>query len=103
MGIRGIREVDGVGMEHAAFLYSSTRVKPVHFAGRLYIPLIPTPKGITRTALSQLCDCLQLYTPSRTPRSASDTLSLQIPRIRLSTVGSSAFSIFGPSTCRLLS
>ena len=44
------------------------------------------------------CDCHQHYTPSRTLRSASDTLSLQIPRIRLSTVGSRAFSVFGPST-----
>ena len=43
------------------------------------------------------CDCHQHYTPSRTLRSASDTLSLQIPRIRLSTVGSRAFSVFGPS------
>ena len=41
--------------------------------------------------------CLQLYTPSRTLRSASDTLSLQIPRTRLSTVGSRAFSVFGRS------
>ena len=46
---------------------------------------------------SYLCDCLQLYTPSRTLRSASDTLSLQIPRTRLSTVGSRAFSVFRPS------
>ena len=55
-------------------------------------------KCITGTAPSYLCDCLQLYTPSRTPRSASDTLSLQIPRTRHSTVGSRAFSVFGPST-----
>ena len=53
---------------------------------------------ITGTAPSYLCDCLQLYTPSRTLRSASDTLSLQIPCTRLSTVGSRAFSVFGPST-----
>ena len=55
-------------------------------------------KCITGTAPSYLCDCLQLYTPSRPLRSASDTLSLQIPRTRLSTVGSRAFSVFGPST-----
>ena len=55
-------------------------------------------KFITGTAPSYLCDCLQLYTPPRTLRSASDTLSLQIPRTRLSTVGSRAFSVFGPST-----
>ena len=53
---------------------------------------------ITGTAPSYLCDCLQLYTPSLTLRSASDTLSLQIPRTRLSTVGSRAFSVLGPST-----
>ena len=41
---------------------------------------------ITRTAPSYLCDSLQFYTPSRTLRSASDTLSLQIPRTGLSTV-----------------
>ena len=55
-------------------------------------------KCITSTAPSYLCDCLQLYTPSRSLRSASDTLSFQIPRTRLSTVGSRAFSVFGPST-----
>ena len=54
-------------------------------------------KCITGTAPSYLCDCLQFYTPSRTLRSASDTLSLMIPRTRLSTVGSHAFSVFGPS------
>ena len=39
-------------------------------------------KCITDTAPSYLCDCLQLYTPSRTLRTASDTLSLQRPRTR---------------------
>ena len=44
-------------------------------------------------------DGLQLYTPSRTLRSASDTLSFQIPRARLSTVGFPAFFlVFGSST-----
>ena len=42
-------------------------------------------------------DCLQLYTPSCTLCSASDTLSLQISHTRLSTVGSCTFSVFGPS------
>ena len=35
-------------------------------------------KCTTHTAPSYLCDCLQLYTPSRALRSASDTLRLQI-------------------------
>ena len=51
-------------------------------------------KCITGTALSYLSDCLQLYTPSRTHYSASDTHNLQIPCTRLSTVGSHAFSVF---------
>ena len=54
-------------------------------------------KCITGTAPSYLCDCLQLYTPSRTLHSASNTLSLQIPRTRLFPVGSHAFSVFSPS------
>ena len=54
---------------------------------------------ITRgIAPSYLRDRLQLYTPSRTLRSASDALGLLIPCSRLSTVGSRAFSVFGPST-----
>ena len=48
-------------------------------------------KFITGTAPSYLCDCLQLYTPSRTLRSSSDILSLQIPRTTLSAVGSRAY------------
>ena len=44
-------------------------------------------KCIMITAPSYICDRLQLYTPSRTLRSASDTLSLQIPRTRFCTFG----------------
>ena len=58
---------------------------------------------ITGTVPSYLCDCLQLYTPSRTLRSASDTLSLQIPRTRLSTAGSRAFSVSPSSPTETLS
>ena len=59
-------------------------------------------KCVTRTAPVYLCDCLQLYTLSRTLCSASDTLSFQIPRTRPSTGGSRAFSVFGPSTLSLI-
>ena len=38
------------------------------------------------------------YTPSHTLHSASDTLSLQIPHTKDSTVGCCTFSVFGPST-----
>ena len=43
--------------------------------------------------------CLQLHTSSArlALRSASDTLSPQIPRDRLSAIGSRAFPAFGPS------
>ena len=57
-----------------------------------------TMKCIMCTAPSDLCDYLKLYTPSRTLRSASDTLSLQIPRTRPSAVGSRVYFVFGPST-----
>ena len=60
-------------------------------------------KCITGTAPFYLCNCLQLYTPSRALRSASDILSLQIPRTRLSTVGSRSFSVFSPSSWNDLS
>ena len=54
-------------------------------------------KCITFIALSSVCDCLQLYTLSRTLLSAFNTLNLQITHTRLTTVGSRAFSVFGPS------
>ena len=54
-------------------------------------------KCITHTAPSYLCDWLHLLTPSLGLRSASDILSLRIPRTRLSNVGSRTFSVFGPS------
>ena len=53
---------------------------------------------ITGTVPSYLCNCRQLYTPFRILRSTSNTLSLQIPRTRLSIVGSRPFSVFDPST-----
>ena len=76
---------------------------------KLHVFLFPAPSYLcdclqlytpfrTLRFASDLWDCFQLYTPSRTLRSASDTLSLQIPRTRLSTVGSRTVSVFGPST-----
>ena len=44
------------------------------------------------------CALIFIYTPSCTLCSTSDTPSLQIPRTRLSTVGSCVFSVFSPST-----
>ena len=49
-------------------------------------------KFIVCTALSYLCDCLQLDTPSPTPHPASENLRLQIACTRLSTVCSPIFS-----------
>ena len=45
-----------------------------------------------------MIDCLQLYTPSCTLRSASGDVSLQIPRTGTSSAGSRAFSHLGLST-----
>ena len=39
-------------------------------------------KSITHTALSCLCGCLRLYTPSHTLHSASDTHSLTVPHTK---------------------
>ena len=51
----------------------------------------------------RLSSALHGRVPARTLlRSASDTLSLQIPRTKLSTVGSRAFSVSGPSTWNVL-
>ena len=56
-------------------------------------------KCITVTAPSYLCDCIQVYTPSRTLRSSHTlSLSLRISHARLSTVDSQSCSVFGPST-----
>ena len=44
-----------------------------------------------------LCGRLKHYSNFRTLRSASETLSLQIPRTRLSTLGPGVFFVFGPS------
>ena len=53
-------------------------------------------------APAYLSDSLQLYTPSRSLRSASDSLRFKIPRINLSTVGSRAFSFAAPSAWNAL-
>ena len=50
-----------------------------HAKGRIQYKMnTPCYKCITGTAPSDFCDCLQLFTPSGTLRSASDNLSLQI-------------------------
>ena len=55
-------------------------------------------KYTMRTALPDLCDSLHLHTIPYSPLCFYSTLSLQISRTRLSTVGSRAFSVFGSST-----
>ena len=61
-------------------------------------------KCITRTAPSYLCDCIQVYTPSRTLRSSHTlSLSLRISHARLSTVDSQSCSVFSPSASNDLS
>ena len=61
----------------------------------LYDYLTPLPSLIKKKIVPSFV--LQLYTSSRALRSSSDSLSLQIPRTRLSAVGSRAFFVFSPS------
>jgi len=53
-------------------------------------------KSLNNCAPLYLCECLKVYTPTRTLRSSSDTSILQIPRSRLASVSSRAFSVNGP-------
>ena len=55
-------------------------------------------KSIHKTAPAYLSDNINLYQPVRTLRSASDPLTLQIPKVRLSTVGQRSFSVAGPTS-----
>ena len=57
-------------------------------------------KCIHNSAPACLADYLQLYTPSRTVRSTPDTLTFRIPRTKLSTVGSRAFSSPAPLSAK---
>ena len=53
-------------------------------------------KCLNNTAPDYLTNLLNIYKPSRTLRSASDPLTLQIQRTKLSTFGPRAFSVSGP-------
>lgn len=55
-------------------------------------------KSIYNLAPIYLRDCLQLYSPSRTLRSTSDTCQLKIPRTNRSTVGLRSFAASGPTS-----
>jgi len=55
-------------------------------------------KCLHKSAPSYLCNCLHLYTPSRSLRSAADTLCFRTPRFKQTTVGCRSFSVSGPST-----
>ena len=55
-------------------------------------------KCLHKSAPSYLCDQLHLYTPSRSLRSSSDTLTFRIPRTQHITIGSRSFSAASPST-----
>ena len=52
--------------------------------------------AITGSAPSYLSELLQLYNPSRSPRSSSDTHMLKLQRFNLKTHGFRTFSHFGP-------
>ena len=53
-------------------------------------------KSLNNSAPSYLSGCLKIYIPSRTLRFSSDTRLLIIPRAKLSTFGSRAFSVSAP-------
>lgn len=53
-------------------------------------------KCLNKAAPDYLTSLLNIYTPSRTLRSASDPLILRTPRTKLSTFGPRAFSVSGP-------
>jgi hypothetical protein len=55
-------------------------------------------KCLNSSAPEYLASSVQLYTPSRSLRSSSDTLMLRLPRFKLSSVGSRAFSVSGPTS-----
>ena len=59
-------------------------------------------KCVNDAAPAYLCSCVQLYAPSRSLRSASDTLILQTPRTKLTTAGQRAFTHSGPSAWNAL-
>ena len=55
-------------------------------------------KCLNGSAPDYLASSVQPYTPSRSLRSSSDTLMLHLPRFKLSSFGSRAFSVNGPTT-----
>ena len=76
----------------------SVRVIAREDSGLVSLQAASSRYGGNRASSDFLLALYKLYTPSRSLRSDSGTLSLQIPRTRLCTVGSRAFSVFGPST-----
>ena len=52
---------------------------------------------LNNCAPDYLRSCMELYTQSRPLRSASDALTLRIPRVRLVSAGERSFSYAGPS------
>ncbi|KAL8597373.1 hypothetical protein ACOMHN_056136 [Nucella lapillus] len=58
--------------------------------------LPPSPLCLNNAAPVYLTNLLNIYTPSRTLRSASDPLILRTPRTKLKSFGPRAFSVSGP-------
>ena len=80
--------------DHIAFLFQSLHWLPITQIIKYKINTL-CYKCIKGTALSYICDCPQLYTPSDTLCSVSDTLTSRflVPDFPLL-----SFSIFGPCT-----
>ena len=63
----------------------------------LFKVLVLTFKALDGTGPEYIRDLLSFHTPSRTLRSSSDTLLLQLPRTKLKTYGDKSFSVLVPA------
>ena len=87
--------------DHTTSLLKSLHWLPVHL--RIHYKILSLCyKSLNNSAPIYLSNSLHIYTPSRSLRSASDSLCLHIPRTKLSTFAPHSFSSYGPSTWNTL-
>ena len=83
--------------DHITPLFRTLHWLPIHSTINCKLNTL-CHKCIINLAPEYPCSCLHLYTPSRTLRSSSDTLTLKIPQTKLSSAAQHAFTSTGPST-----
>ena len=98
----GVRSVRVIAREDSGLVRQRGGVRSVRVivredSGLVSLQAVSSRHGGNRASSDLLFALCKFCTPSRSLRSDSGTLSIQIPRTRLSTVGSRAFSVFGPS------